>query len=331
MSKGKKIVDTLIIFTILFISLPLSALGLWFTDNRVILPGDTTGVSEVIEIEGASKSAGSFSTIYVTVFEHSTKLQNLIIEGLKYGEVEEISSRFSHISNSEFSKIGKIQYESSQSLSIIVGYLNAKYENEAVLLDYSLDSLAITYYLEDGPFKTDDRIIGINDTSINDPNFKNKFNNRKPKDILKVRRNDSLMEIILDDNNFRRIYFEPIYKIDYEKMLPKLKIFNTNLGGPSGGFMRALAIYDALTEYDYSKGLAITGTGTISINGMVGPIGGIKEKIITAFKDNKDIFFCPIDNYNEALESYNRINGKERMKLYPISEFKEALEVLRNV
>ena len=37
-----------------------------------------------------------------------------------------------------------------------------------------------------------------------------------------------------------------------------------------------------LTDFDYTRGLKICGTGTININGIVGEIGGIKQKIHTA-------------------------------------------------
>ena len=90
--------------------------------------------------------------------------------------------------------------------------------------------------------------------------------------------------------------------------------------------MQALAIYNQLTEFDYTRGLKICGTGTININGTVGEIGGIKQKIYTADICNVDIFLCPEANYDEAKEAYDKLNTK--MKLVKVSNFDEAIGYL---
>jgi PDZ domain-containing protein len=55
-------------------------------------------------------------------------------------------------------------------------------------------------------------------------------------------------------------------------------------GGPSGGMIFALGVIELLTEKDLLQGRHIAGTGTISTDGKVGPIGGINEKIQAAYK-----------------------------------------------
>ena len=83
-----------------------------------------------------------------------------------------------------------------------------------------------------------------------------------------------------------------------------------------------------MIEEDITRGLKIAGTGTISIDGTVGAIGGIREKIPTAMDDNIDVFFCVEANYEDALEAYNSLPCKEKMKLIKISTFYDALEYL---
>ena len=83
-------------------------------------------------------------------------------------------------------------------------------------------------------------------------------------------------------------------------------------------------------EEDITKGHKIAGTGTISPNGEVGIIGGIQQKIYTAYDDDMEIFLCPEGNYEEALIAYNKLPHKERMSLYSVGTFEEALEILRN-
>jgi PDZ domain-containing protein len=63
-----------------------------------------------------------------------------------------------------------------------------------------------------------------------------------------------------------------------------------NIGGPSAGLMMSLAIYDTLTPG------SLTGTGTITPAGEVGPIGGIQQKIAAARDAGAGLFFVPADN-----------------------------------
>lgn len=46
--------------------------------------------------------------------------------------------------------------------------------------------------------------------------------------------------------------------------------------------MFSLAIVDKLTEGPLTRGAFIAGTGTITPEGQVGPIGGIQQKMIAA-------------------------------------------------
>jgi Lon-like protease len=57
-----------------------------------------------------------------------------------------------------------------------------------------------------------------------------------------------------------------------------VEIRTDGIGGPSGGLMFALGILDAVTEGDLTGGHFIAGTGTISPDGTVGPIGGARER-----------------------------------------------------
>ncbi|WP_122818285.1 YlbL family protein [Nocardioides pantholopis] len=76
---------------------------------------------------------------------------------------------------------------------------------------------------------------------------------------------------------------------------------DAQIGGPSAGLMFSLAIYDALTPGALTGGKSVAGTGTISADGEVGPIGGIQQKIAGARRDGADLFLVPEDNCADAL------------------------------
>ncbi|GAB3664256.1 PDZ domain-containing protein [Actinocorallia lasiicapitis] len=80
-----------------------------------------------------------------------------------------------------------------------------------------------------------------------------------------------------------------------------VKISVGDIGGPSAGLMFSLGIYDLLTPGTLTQGKFIAGTGTIDVEGKVGPIGGIPQKMIAAKKAGAIMFLVPPGNCAEAL------------------------------
>jgi len=74
-----------------------------------------------------------------------------------------------------------------------------------------------------------------------------------------------------------------------------------DVGGPSGGLIFALGIYDVLTEGSLGGKSHIAGTGTITADGKVGPIGGIELKLIAAKKAGATLFLAPAGNCAEVV------------------------------
>ncbi|MCR8641794.1 PDZ domain-containing protein [Paenibacillus sp. N1-5-1-14] len=116
----------------------------------------------------------------------------------------------------------------------------------------------------------------------------------------------------------------------------QVEVHAGEIGGPSAGLMFALEIYNQLMAGDITKGHRIAGTGTITVDGQVGPIGGIKHKVVAASREGAEIFFAPkdyvtasgqkVNNYSEALERAKDIGTK--MKIVPIGTMEDALKYL---
>ena len=96
-------------------------------------------------------------------------------------------------------------------------------------------------------------------------------------------------------------------------------------GGPSAGLMFTLTVYDTLTGKDLTGGRKIAGTGTINLDGSVGPIGGVKQKIFAAEAVGATYFLCPVDNYADAVSVATSI------KVIKIATVNEALGFLRSL
>jgi PDZ domain-containing protein len=74
-----------------------------------------------------------------------------------------------------------------------------------------------------------------------------------------------------------------------------------NVGGPSAGMMFALGIIDTLTPGELNGGEQVAGTGTISADGTVGPIGGIRQKLWGAKDAGAEWFLAPASNCDEVV------------------------------
>jgi Lon-like protease len=80
----------------------------------------------------------------------------------------------------------------------------------------------------------------------------------------------------------------------------QVKINIGNIGGPSAGLMFALGIMDKLTPSGLTGGRFIAGTGEISANGAVSPIGGIQQKMAGARAAGATVFLTPAANCPDA-------------------------------
>ena len=148
---------------------------------------------------------------------------------------------------------------------------------------------------------------------------------------IKVERNNKEIDCYailkeIDGEKIIGLYLVNIY--DYELDPPINLKFKWNESGSSGGFMLSLAIYDRLVDEDLTKGRKIVGTGTIDANGNVGEIGGVKYKVLGASREKADIFFCPKENYEEAINTKNKYNLK--LKIVKVETLEEAINYLKN-
>ncbi len=103
-----------------------------------------------------------------------------------------------------------------------------------------------------------------------------------------------------------------------------VKVSLKNTGGPSGGLIFTLGLVDLLTQEDLLQGRNIAGTGTIAVDGGVGPIGGVTEKIIGAKRAGASILFISTQNCNELPAKV------EGIQVIAIEKIDQAIEYLRN-
>ncbi|QNG19378.1 PDZ domain-containing protein [Rhodococcus triatomae] len=96
-----------------------------------------------------------------------------------------------------------------------------------------------------------------------------------------------------------------------------------DIGGPSAGLMFSLAVIDKLTPGALNGGDFVAGTGTIDPAGDVGPIGGIRYKLIAAREAGAETFLVPSKNCDEA-----RQGAPDGLRLVRVETLTGAVEAL---
>jgi PDZ domain-containing protein len=107
----------------------------------------------------------------------------------------------------------------------------------------------------------------------------------------------------------------------------QVKINIGNIGGPSAGLMFALGIMDKLTPHGLTGGRFIAGTGEISANGAVSPIGGIQQKMAGARAAGATVFLTPAANCPDTTGAVPR--GMRLIKVSTLAGAVRALKALQ--
>lgn len=99
-----------------------------------------------------------------------------------------------------------------------------------------------------------------------------------------------------------------------------------DVGGPSAGMMFALGIIDKLTPGELNGGKHIAGTGTISADGKVGAIGGIRQKMYGALDAGAEFFLAPEANCDAVVG-----HVPDGLDVYSVSTLDEAEHTVESI
>ncbi|MGE7768080.1 SepM family pheromone-processing serine protease [Peribacillus sp. NPDC096540] len=325
--------------TFLVAAILLIASALYSLPYYVSKPGMAKELEPIIKVSGGDEAEGSF--MLTTVRMGKANIYSYMLA--KWSDYQEIYPETSIRSEDETEEEYNIRQlhlmDGSKNNAIKIAYEKAGKE-----VDYEYLGVYVLDVLKGMPaakeLKAGDQIIQVDNLKFKSAEeFMDYINGKKAGDEVELvyKREEtektallSLQHfkddpsrvgigISLDDN--RRVTTKPAIAIDSEQ-----------IGGPSAGLMFSLEIYNQLTEGDLTKGYDIAGTGTMSDDGTVGPIGGIQQKIVAADKSGAEIFFAPNENgaagsnYEDALVVAKDIESK--MKIVPVDNFDDALDYL---
>ncbi|WP_018658125.1 YlbL family protein [Actinomadura flavalba] len=153
----------------------------------------------------------------------------------------------------------------------------------------------------DGHLKPGDELLNLDGTKVTSVSeVTRRMGDRRPGSPaeLEYRRQGKTEKVTLtttpSDDGKRAVI--GIVLTERHKLPFKIDISVGDVGGPSAGLMFSLAIIDKLDRASLTGGKFIAGTGTITAEGVVGPIGGIQQKMRAAADAGATVFLTPKDN-----------------------------------
>jgi len=318
----KFIILMILIFIVMTMKLPF----------YIDAPGGITNMNEKVLVEGGNSSDGSFNLTYVKEYKATpvTYLLSFIIKDWELISYSDVMS--DNMTSSDYEIRDKLLLLESISNATYIAYTKAGIDVE-ILSEY----IYVASVLEDvdSDLEIGDEIVSINEKSVSNKNEIDEIVSKlSVGDIVKlsVIRDEKKLEVnskLIEIDGVTKLGIYPVQIKDL-KTNPDLEIiYSKTESGPSSGLMLTLEIYNQLVDYDITNGLKIAGTGTMEMDGSIGSVGGIKDKLKSASNSGCDIFLIPSgENEEEALEIIEKYDYD--ITLVSVSDIDEVIDYLYN-
>ncbi len=292
-------------------------------------PGGTIDVESRIVMEEKYSSSGSLSMAYVSMMKGNIPFVLLSFLLPNWDLVSSSSITLENESVDDTIERDRLYLEEGIDNAIISAYHEADKEIKIETIHH-----VVTYITKEAKtdLKVGDIILDVNGNSFSSleelQQYIHSLNKEDEVTFLVERegKEKTCHAKIYEIEGLQKIGISIINKFIYQET-PEVTIESkASESGSSGGLMTALSIYNALVSDDITKGRKIVGTGTIDVLGNVGEIGGVKYKLLGAEKAKADIFLCPKENYDEALDVKEK--NHLRLELVAVETLKEAIAYL---
>ena len=296
----------------------------------IYTPGGIVNLEDRIEVENSRDTEGSLNMSYVSLVKGTLPmiLLSYIIPNWDLVKSSEITAPDESVD--ELLELEKLYMQSSIDNATILAYEKAGKE-----LNITREVNNIVYISDDADTDLEiyDELLTADGIEVNDvAELREIVNSKNEGDSITflVNRNGKEKECsakIYNTEDGLKVGVSFLTTYEYETN-PEISVATkASESGSSGGLMLTLAIYNAITDEDITKGRTVVGTGTISLDGTVGAIDGVKYKILGAVKSDAEIFLCPMENYEEALSVKDEFNLD--IEIHGVATFDEALEYLK--
>jgi PDZ domain-containing protein len=110
----------------------------------------------------------------------------------------------------------------------------------------------------------------------------------------------------------------------------EINIDTGEIGGPSAGLAFTLTLIDELSDGDLTGGSNVAVTGEIGVDGSVGAIGGLAQKVSAVKQVGVKHFLVPASQGDEQIARAREIAGDD-LEIIPVATLDEALAALQDL
>jgi PDZ domain-containing protein len=307
------------------------------TNNGIDAPGVALSVEPMVNVPAQYRHTHKGTFILTTVFSNAPILVGEWMQAQVDPAILIVAPETVVPKNTTVQEQARRDYQmldDSEATAITVGLRLAGYQSEMIGKGVRVDSILPESHAN-GILQVGDVITALNGLPIQTTNDLIEKVRAQPGDStvrLDVERGQVRMELSVllippassSDTPKIGITIDSA-GFDFKPPFPVSIVTQKISGGPSAGLMFTLTIYNSLSSKDLTGGMKIAGTGTINLDGTVGPIGGVKQKVAAAEASSARYFLCPVINYAEA------ISVARTIKVVRIATVQDALDFLHSL
>lgn len=309
------------------------------TGDYVILPGITENLNRIVTVQGGRVPRhGRFLMVAVTL-DRANLLDDIMARITPYGEIvpaSELLPPGGHLS--QFIRQSAIQMKQSHEYAQVAGLRRAGYDaREAgggVQVVAVLSGFPAVHRLKVG-----DVILSVDGYAVTMAHELLDTMATLPRGAvvtLTVKRAGRLVQVRVPTITRRSVSSHPMVGVEVTTYQPHfiipvpIHIATGSITGPSAGMMFSLEILSQVKPgLHLTRDRVIAGTGTITASGAVGPIGGIREKVVTVYRAGARVFLVPRANYRSAAMQARWMGIGRKLRIIPVSNLTQAVDALK--
>ncbi len=295
--------------------------------------GTVNPIEDIVEIEGAEVFPSEGEVFFTTVrLNRLSALEWVLVRLGPAVDIRKTEDVFGTQTREESRQCNAQMMVSSQSTANIVALTYLGYEvfnPTGVTVDGVADESAADELIQCGDVII--RAGGAETLTTNQ--LRDAVLAKSPGDVLEVtverdgEELDLQVELGAAANGEPRIGVSIGTRLSENDLPIDLSLNVDGVGGPSAGLAFTLSYIDLLTEGELTGGLDVAVTGTMSLSGAVGPIGGVRQKVAAAIRSGAELMLIPASLRESELDRAFLEAGDD-LVVIPVATVDEAIAVL---
>jgi Lon-like protease len=313
---------------------PCDVVSLQPTCDVALRPGPAEDTLQLVSVEGARSYSSTGQLLLTTVAVQDELSFRAWIDARTSRIVDAVPRERIYPPGSDRDDVAEMNaalMADSQLVATIAALEELGYELEGEgALVAAVTEDAVTDELEPG-----DVIVAVDGATVRE--------SRDVVDLVQASRPGEVVELLVAGTSGERLVRVTLGGSPEDPDLPYIGILLTTeldlpvdvsidagvIGGPSAGLMFALSIIDRLGAEDLTGGAVIAGTGTVDRDGVIGAVGGVRQKIVGATDADSGgrpatVFLVPRGNLEDARSA----TVPRDVLLVPVGTLEEALTAL---